>query len=73
MVARPRASEFQLPWALRLESFFARAEDHAAFRRVRHEVLPRPFPASTGVVVGLLIPGMLIELQALATRAGKGG
>jgi enamine deaminase RidA (YjgF/YER057c/UK114 family) len=53
---------------VRLTTYFARAEDYPAFKRVRREVVPEPYPASTGIVVGLLLPGMLIELEAIATR-----
>jgi 2-iminobutanoate/2-iminopropanoate deaminase len=56
---------------VRLTTYFARAEDYPAFKRVRSEVVPEPYPASTGVVVGLLLPGMLIELEALATRGER--
>jgi enamine deaminase RidA (YjgF/YER057c/UK114 family) len=57
-------SSFQLPWAVGLDF----AEDYAAFKRLRPELLRAPFPASTGVVVGMLIPGMLVEIEAIAVR-----
>ncbi len=57
---RPVVSSFQLPWA--------RAEDYATFKRLRPGWLRAPFPASTGVVVGMLIPGMLVEIEAIAVR-----
>ncbi len=63
-----RAEGGSLSTIVRLTSFFADAADYPVFRQVRRELLPEPYPASTGVVVGLLLPGMRIELEALATR-----
>lgn len=63
-----RAQGASLESIVRLTSYFARAEDYSTFKRVRAELIRAPFPASTGVVVGLLIPGMLIELEAIAVR-----
>ena len=73
-----RAEGGSLDSIVRLTSYFARADDYPVFKRLRPELLRAPFPASTGVVVGLLIPGMLIELEAIAVRgagrvAGEGG
>jgi 2-iminobutanoate/2-iminopropanoate deaminase len=43
------------------------ADDYDAFKRVRAEVFASPFPASTAVVAGgLLVRGMLVELDAVA-------
>ena len=66
-----RAEGGSLASVVRLTTYFARAEDYPVFRQVRSEVLTAPYPASTGVVVGLLIPGMLVELEAIAVR-GEG-
>ena len=49
-------------------TFFASAEDYGTFKLVRRQVLRPPFPASTGVVAGMLIPGMLVEMDAVAVR-----
>ena len=73
-----RAEGASLDSIVRLTSYFARAYDYPVFKLLRPELLRAPFPASTGVVVGLLIPGMLIELEAIAVRgagrvAGEGG
>lgn len=65
-----RAQGGSLDSIVRLTTFFARTEDYAIFKRVRPEVLVAPFPASTGVVTGLVIPGMLVELEAVALRGG---
>ena len=67
-----RAEGGSLDSIVRLTSYFARTDDYPVFKRIRPELLRAPFPASTGVVVGLLIPGMLIELEAIAVRgAGR--
>ena len=63
-----RAEGGSLDSIVRLTTFLARAEDYAAFKRLRPEFLRAPFPASTGVVVGMLIPGMLVEIEAIAVR-----
>jgi 2-iminobutanoate/2-iminopropanoate deaminase len=63
-----RAQGGSLDTIVRLTTYFARTEDYAVFKRVRPEVLKAPFPASTGVVAGLLFPGMLVELEAIAVR-----
>jgi 2-iminobutanoate/2-iminopropanoate deaminase len=63
-----RAQGGSLDTIVRLTTYFAHADDFGVFRKVRPEVLRKPFPASTGVVTGLLIPGMLVELEAIAVR-----
>jgi 2-iminobutanoate/2-iminopropanoate deaminase len=63
-----RAEGGSLDSIVRLTTFLARAEDYAAFKRLRPEFLRVPFPASTGVVVGMLVPGMLVEIEAIAVR-----
>jgi 2-iminobutanoate/2-iminopropanoate deaminase len=57
-----------LDGVLRLNTYLADAGDYGAFKAIRGEFLRPPFPASTGVVVGFLIPGMLCELEAIAAR-----
>jgi len=52
---------------VRLTSYLVRAEDYDAFKRVRGELFKPPYPASTAVVIaGFLIPGMLVEVDAVA-------
>lgn len=55
---------------LRLTTYLADAADYAAFKAVRDEVLQAPYPASTAVVVGFVFPGMLVEVEAIASRRG---
>jgi enamine deaminase RidA (YjgF/YER057c/UK114 family) len=57
-----------LDGVMRLNTYLADAGDYAAFKAIRGEFLRPPYPASTGVVVGFLIPGMLCELEAIAVR-----
>jgi 2-iminobutanoate/2-iminopropanoate deaminase len=54
---------------LRLNTYLADVGDYAAFKAIRGEFLRPPYPASTGVVVGFLIPGMRCELEAIAVRS----
>jgi len=53
---------------LRLNTYLGDAADYPAFKAIRGEFLRPPYPASTGVVVGFLIPGMRCELEAIAVR-----
>jgi 2-iminobutanoate/2-iminopropanoate deaminase len=53
---------------LRLNTYLADPGDYVAFKAIRGEFLRPPYPASTGVVVGFLIPGMRCELEAIAVR-----
>lgn len=55
---------------LRLTTCLADAGDYAAFKAVRDDVLRAPYPASTAVVVGFVFPGMLVEVEAIASRRG---
>jgi 2-iminobutanoate/2-iminopropanoate deaminase len=55
---------------LRLTTYLADAADYAAFKAVRDETLQAPYPASTAVVVGFVFPGMLVEVEAIASRRG---
>jgi enamine deaminase RidA (YjgF/YER057c/UK114 family) len=56
-----------LEHVLKLTAYFKRIdEDYAAFARIRREVLRAPFPASTGVRADLILPDLLIEIDAVA-------
>jgi 2-iminobutanoate/2-iminopropanoate deaminase len=55
---------------LRLTTYLSSADDYAAFKTVRDEVLTAPYPASTAVVVGFVFPAMLVEVEAVASRLG---
>jgi 2-iminobutanoate/2-iminopropanoate deaminase len=55
---------------LRLTTYLANAADYATFKAVRGEILTAPYPASTAVVGGFVFPGMLVEIEAIASRRG---
>jgi 2-iminobutanoate/2-iminopropanoate deaminase len=65
-----RAQEASLESVLRLTTYLADAADYAMFKTVRGEVLSAPYPASTAVVTGFVFPGMLVEVEAIASRRG---
>ncbi len=68
MVLRTQGAS--LDSVLRLTTFLADAADYATFKMVRAEMLRAPYPASTAVVVGFVFPGMLVEVEAIASRRG---
>ena len=41
-------------------------ENYTVFKEVRREFFQEPWPASTAVSSALLVPGMLIEIEAIA-------
>ncbi|WP_228032608.1 RidA family protein [Mycolicibacterium sp. P9-22] len=45
--------------------------DYELFKQVRREFLDAPWPASTAVSAQLLVPGMLIEIDAVAAVGAK--
>ena len=55
---------------LRLTTYLADPSDYATFKAVRADVLAPPYPASTAVVTGFVFPGMLVEVEAIASRRG---
>ena len=46
-------------------------EDYDLFKQVRPEFLQAPWPASIAISSGLLVEGMLIEMDAVAVADGK--
>ncbi|MGW4334662.1 RidA family protein [Rhodococcus koreensis] len=46
-------------------------ENYAVFKEVRREFLQEPWPASTAVGSPLLVPEMLIEIEAIAAVGGR--
>lgn len=56
---------------LRLTTYLADPADYGVFKQVRGEVLTAPYPASTAVVTGFVFPGMLVEVEAIASRRGS--
>ena len=55
---------------LRLTTYLADPADYGTFKDVRAEFLSAPYPASTAVVTGFVFPGMLVEVEAIASRRG---
>jgi 2-iminobutanoate/2-iminopropanoate deaminase len=54
---------------VKMTVYVVRPDDYPTFTRVRGELLRPPYPASTAIVAGgLLVPGMLVELDAVAVR-----
>lgn len=68
-----RAQGASLASVLRLTTYLSAADQYDAFRRVRGELLTAPYPASTAVVVGFVFPGMLVEVEVIASRRGLRG
>ena len=64
-----QAQGASLDSVLRLTTYLSNAADYATFKAVRENVLRPPYPASTAVV-GLVFPGMLVEVEAIAPRGG---
>ena len=53
---------------VKLTAFLVNPEDYPAWRRVRAEFITPPYPAGTAVSSALLLPGMLVEVEAVAVR-----
>ncbi len=51
---------------VKLEAYLASAEDFAAWNAAFLSIWPEPGPARTTLVLGFSVPGILIELQAVA-------
>ncbi|MFE5704949.1 RidA family protein [Rhodococcus koreensis] len=47
------------------------AENYTLFKEIRREFFQAPWPASTAVSSQLLVPGMLIEIEAVAVVGGR--
>lgn len=65
-----KAQGASLDSIVRLSAFLADVADFPAYKRVRDEVLKAPYPASTVVVAGFVLPGMLVEIEAVAAAGG---
>ena len=65
-----RAAGMELDDVVKLTCFMVDIADYPAYRDVKVARLPRTAPASTGVIVsGLLVPGALFEVEAIAVRS----
>jgi 2-iminobutanoate/2-iminopropanoate deaminase len=66
-----QAQGASLDSVLRLTTYLADPAHYAAFKAIREEMIRAPYPASTAVVVGFVFPGMLVEVEAIASRRGS--
>jgi 2-iminobutanoate/2-iminopropanoate deaminase len=56
-----------LATVVKITVYLLRLSDYDTFKKVRSEVFSAPYPASTAILAGgLLLPGMLVELDAVA-------
>lgn len=58
-----------LAHVVKMTAWLTRAEDFAGFNAAYGARFTRPFPARSTVISGLLIPGALVELEAIVTAA----
>jgi 2-iminobutanoate/2-iminopropanoate deaminase len=65
-----RAQGASIDSVIRISAYLADAADFPAYKRVRDEVLQAPYPASTVLIAGFVLPGMLVEIEAVATVGG---
>lgn len=49
--------------------FLTRQEDFAEMNRIYAEYFPQPWPTRSTLVVGLALPGLQFEIEAVAVRA----
>ncbi|MGQ4614472.1 Rid family hydrolase [Nocardia sp. R7R-8] len=56
---------------VKLTAYLADREDFEAFKKVRGEFFSSPWPAVTAVHNELLVPGMLIEMDAIAVAGAR--
>jgi 2-iminobutanoate/2-iminopropanoate deaminase len=67
-----KANGLGLQHIVKFTAFVIGNEGYEAFRTVRDEMIQPPFPTSTvGVVAEIVIPGALVEIEAIAV-AGPG-
>jgi len=58
----------RLDHVVKLQAFLADAAHYRSYSQVRRRFFPADPPASTAVVTQLLLPGMLVEVDAVAYR-----
>jgi 2-iminobutanoate/2-iminopropanoate deaminase len=57
-----------LEGVVKLTVFLVDPGDYPGWRTVRSEFMTPPYPAATAVSAALLLPGMLVELEAVGVR-----
>ncbi|NKQ56084.1 RidA family protein [Amycolatopsis sp. K13G38] len=65
-----RSQGSDLSHVLRLECFLANAGDFPAWNRIYQRRFPVDPPARTTLIAGFVLPGLLIEIQAVAGIPG---
>ena len=53
---------------VKLNVFLVNPDDYGSWRTVRSEFMTPPYPAATAISSALLLPGMLVELEAVGVR-----
>ncbi|KAA0084576.1 RidA family protein [Mycolicibacterium sp. P9-64] len=56
---------------IKLTVHIPNVEDYASFKLVRREFFGEPWPASTAISSQLLVPGMLVEIEAIAAVGAR--
>jgi 2-iminobutanoate/2-iminopropanoate deaminase len=53
---------------VKLNVYLVNPDDYGSWRTVRSEFMTPPYPAATAISSALLLPGMLVELEAVGVR-----
>ena len=59
---------YSLRDVVRIQTFVGDQEDYAGYNEVRRSYFPQDPPASTTVVSGFVLPGMLVEIETVAYK-----
>ena len=59
---------YSLRDVVRIQTFVGDKEDYAGYNEVRRSYFPQDPPASTTVVSGFVLPGMLVEIETVAYK-----
>ena len=62
-----RAAGCDFSDVVKTTAFITRAEDFAAFNEVYQQYVPEPYPARSTVVAALVVEGLLVEVEMVAT------
>ena len=53
---------------VKIDAFISSREDYPAYNEARHKYFPQDPPAATTVVTELMVPGMKVEVDAVAYK-----
>ena len=59
---------YSLRDVIKVQAFVTKVEDYPAYNEVRRKYFPQDPPASTTVVADFVLPGMLVEVEAIAYK-----